>query len=122
MHFALPPRKTSHPPPYVRNSNLTAAAQRRRKQIQFLAYAVLGLLTLYLVIKAFLSFRTADGQDNNASSIEGPQDIVIVTVFDHATMSEDYMGIIKANRGDYAARHGKCANDCLVVICQLIQV
>ncbi|ETI27840.1 hypothetical protein G647_00289 [Cladophialophora carrionii CBS 160.54] len=106
MHFALPPRKTSHPPPYVRNSNLAAAAQRRRKQIQLLAYVVLGVLTVYLILKAFLSFRAADAHDTGASSIDGPQDIVIVTVFDHATMSEEYMGIVRLNRDDYAARHG----------------
>ncbi|EXJ63931.1 hypothetical protein A1O7_00266 [Cladophialophora yegresii CBS 114405] len=106
MHFALPPRKTSQPPPYVRNSNLTAAAQRRRKQIQLLAYGVLGVLTLYLFFKAFRSFRVADAHEDGGSSIDGPQNIVLVTVFDHATMSKDYMAIVTANRDDYAARHG----------------
>ena len=106
MHFALPPRKTSQPPPYVRNSNLTAAAQRRRKQIQLLAYVVLGSLTLFLLVRFFLSFSSSDEHDNGPSSIEGPQDIVIVTVFDNATMSEDYMQMIRANRDHYAARFG----------------
>ncbi|KAJ9608134.1 putative alpha-1,6-mannosyltransferase mnn11 [Cladophialophora chaetospira] len=106
MHFALPPRKTSQPPPYVRNSNLTAAAQRRRKQIQLLAYAVLGLVTLYLVYEFFLSFRAVEGTEDGAESIQGLQDVVIVTVFDNATMSEDYVRMIRANRDDYAARHG----------------
>ena len=113
MHFALPPRKTSHPPPYVRNSNLTAAAQRRRKQIQLLAYFVLGLLTLYLAVKFIFSFNPVDQHDNGAGQIEGPQDIVIVTVFDNATMSEDYMRIVRANRDDFAARHSRspCAEE-----------
>ena len=106
MHFALPPRKTSHPPPYVRNSNLTVAAQRRRKQIQLLAYLVLGLLTLYLVYEFLLPFTVRHGHENDAGAIEGPQDVVIVTVFDNATMGEDYMKIVRANRVDYAARHG----------------
>ncbi len=106
MHFALPPRKTSHPPPYVRNSNLTAAAQRRRKLIQLLAYAVLSLLTLYLVYEFVSAFRVGNGREDDATAIEGPQDVVIVTVFDNATMSEDYMRIVRANRVDYAARHG----------------
>src|SRR5689334_170362 len=106
MHFALPPRKTSHPPPYVRNSNLTAAAQRRRKQLQLLAYAVLGLLTLYLVVEFVFSFGAAEDHDHAATDIQGAQDIVIVTVFDNASMSEDYMRIVRANRDDYAARHG----------------
>ena len=106
MHFALPPRKTSHPPPYVRNSNLTAAAHRRRKQIQVLAYAVLGVLTLYLIYEFLFSFRSAEGREDGATAIEGSQDIVIVTVFDNATMNENYMRMVRANRDDYAARHG----------------
>ncbi|KIW96304.1 uncharacterized protein Z519_03373 [Cladophialophora bantiana CBS 173.52] len=107
MHFALPPRKTSHPPPYVRNSNLTtAASQRRRKQIQLGAYLVLGILTLYLVARFVLSLGLTGVHDDGATAIEGPQDIVIVTVFDNETMSEDYMRIVKTNRDDYARRHG----------------
>jgi mannan polymerase II complex MNN11 subunit len=106
MHFALPPRKTSHPPPYVRNSNLAAAAQWRRKQIQLLGYLILGLLTIYLVVRFYLSFDDARGQNTGSSSIDSPQDIVLVTVFDNATMSEDYMHMIRANRVDYARRHG----------------
>jgi mannan polymerase II complex MNN11 subunit len=106
MHFALPPRKTSHPPPYVRNSTLTAAAQRRRKQFQLLAYTVLGLLTLYLVVEVCLSFSATDDAGYGATDIQGAQDIVIVTVFDTTSMSEDYMRIVRANRDDYAARHG----------------
>lgn len=114
MHFALPPRKTSHPPPYVRSSNLTAAAQRRRKQVQLLAYIVLGLLTLLLVARLYLSWDSAGSHDNGMNSIEGPQDIVIVTVFDNATMSEDYMRIVQANRNDYAARHGISLTDLIL--------
>ena len=106
MHFALPPRKTSHPPPYVRNSNFTAAAHKRRKQIQLLAYTALGLWTVYLAVKTFLSFRATGEHGNGATSIEGSQNIVIVTVFDNVTMSEDYMRMIRVNRDDYAARHG----------------
>ncbi|KIW24944.1 uncharacterized protein PV07_10622 [Cladophialophora immunda] len=106
MHFALPPRKTSHPPPYVRNSNLTAASQRRRKQFQLGAYFVLGILTLYLVVRFVLSFDLTGEHNDGATSIEGPQDIVLVTVFDNETMNEDYMRIVKTNRDDYARRHG----------------
>jgi hypothetical protein len=61
---------------------------------------------LYLVVQLFLSFSASDEHENGATSIEGPQDIVIVTVFDNATMSEDYMRIVRANRDHYAARYG----------------
>lgn len=106
MHFALPPRKTSHPPPYVRNG-FPSAAQRRRRLIQFAAYTVLGLLTLYLVAKFIISYNPAVDIEDGPGAVEGPQDVVLVTMFDNATMSEDYMRIVRANRDDYAARHGR---------------
>ena len=74
--------------------------------LQLLAYTVLSLLTLYLVVKLFLSFTAADGHEDAISAIEGAQDIVIVTVFDNTSMSEDYIRMVRVNRDDYAARHG----------------
>lgn len=106
MHFALPPRKTSQPPPYARGNTSGSATYRRRKQLQVLSYAVLGLLTFYLVLKLVLYASSAGDNEDGPSTIEGSQDIVLVTVFDNETMSEDYMRIVKVNRDDYAARHG----------------
>ncbi|KAG9779066.1 glycosyltransferase family 34 protein, partial [Aureobasidium melanogenum] len=106
MHFALPPRKTSHPPPYARGTASGTVPYKRRKQLQVISYAILGVLTFYLFLRLILyAISTGDAEDG-ASSIEGNQDIVLVTVFDNQTMSEDYIKIVKANRGDYAARHG----------------
>lgn len=105
MHFALPPRKTSHPPPYAR-TNISAAALRWRKQLKYVGYAVLGLLTFYLLLKFTLSDSAET--DDGPSAIEGPQHIVLVTVLDNKTMSEDYMQIVRTNRDYYAARHGEC--------------
>ncbi|KIX02117.1 uncharacterized protein Z518_08056 [Rhinocladiella mackenziei CBS 650.93] len=105
MHFALPPRKTSHPPPYARYAPTASTPQRRRKQLQLLGFVVLGLLALSLGLKFILS-GSAEDPDDGPSAIEGRQDIVLVTVFDHESMSEDYMRMVRANRDHYATRHG----------------
>ncbi|EXJ95046.1 hypothetical protein A1O1_00164 [Capronia coronata CBS 617.96] len=106
MHFALPPRKTSQPPPYARGNTSVSATYRRRKQLQIVSYAVLGLLTLYLCFRLVLFATSAGSHEDGPSAIEGHQDVVLVTVFDNDAMSEDYIKIVKANRDDYAARHG----------------
>lgn len=106
MHFALPPRKTSNPPPYARNNSAISASYRRRKQLQLLGYAVLALLSLYLFLQLILHAIRSGGSDDGAGAIEGRQDIVLVTIFDNNTMSEDYMKIVRTNRDHYAARHG----------------
>ncbi|KIV80971.1 hypothetical protein, variant [Exophiala sideris] len=105
MHFALP-SKASHPP-YARASTSASANFRRQKQLRIVGYVVLGLLTLYLALKSIL-YLTASGDvvEDGVGTIEGRQDIVLVTVFDNNTMSEDYIRLVKANREDYAARHG----------------
>jgi len=105
MHFALPPRKTSQPPPYARANASASAALRRRKQLQLLGYVVLGLLTFYLALRYIFSNWVEDAEDG-PGAIEGHQDIVLVTVFNNNTMSENYMRMVTANREDYAARHG----------------
>lgn len=102
MHFALPPRKTSFPPPYARVSAKNTS-DRRRKQLQYVSYFVLGALTLYLMFNVLLS----DGIPNPNDPIPKDASVVIVTVLDEPSMSDEYVAIIKENRKDYAARHGK---------------
>lgn len=108
MHFALPPRKTSHPPPYARNTTSNALVQRRRRQLQVVGYAILALLTLYLVLR-YILLPDADHAGTGPSGIDGPQDIVLVTVFDDKVMSEEYIRMVKTNRNHYAAQHGRTA-------------
>ncbi|MCJ1278582.1 hypothetical protein MMC21_006399 [Puttea exsequens] len=96
MHFALPPRKTSHPPPYARASR---SSPIRRKQLQFGAIIACGvLLLLYLATYLF------SGYSERAPS--GTPEVVVVTILDEATMSDEYRDRIKENRNYYAARHG----------------
>ncbi|KAJ9642727.1 putative alpha-1,6-mannosyltransferase mnn11 [Knufia peltigerae] len=105
MQFAIPPRKTSQPPLYARTNASASAAYKRRRQLQLLGYIVLGLLTFYLTLSFCFSGWSEDAEDGSAV-IEGHQDVVLVTIFDSKTMSDDYMKIVKVNREDYAARHG----------------
>lgn len=98
MHFALPPRKSSHPPPYARSLR---SSPIRRKQIQLGAWvgcAALATLTIYLVLR-LLSFSP----DRIPG---GTSDAVIVTLIDPEHMSDSYISRIKENRKDYANRHG----------------
>ncbi|RVX75708.1 hypothetical protein B0A52_00064 [Exophiala mesophila] len=104
MHFALPPRKASHPLPYARKPPPPPNAQRNRRQLQILGYVTLSVLTFLLVLKYFWS--SGRNVEDGPSEIEGRQDIVIVTVFNNDTMSDEYMRMIRSNRDHYASRHG----------------
>lgn len=98
MHFALPPRKSSHPPPYARASR---SSPIRRKQILYgtwIGCAVLATITIYLATR--LLSASPDRIPGGSS------DAVIVTMIDPENMSNEYIRRIKENRQDYADRHG----------------
>jgi mannan polymerase II complex MNN11 subunit len=100
MHFALPPRKTSQPPLYARASRKPPRFSQH--QLRPLAYIVCGVLSIYLLFHYVVFTSTL---------VEpvppGTPPVVIVTVFDEQHMSEEYIQKIRANREDYAARHGQ---------------
>lgn len=102
MHFALPPRKSAHPPPFTRAAHLNNASQRRR-QLQYASYVVLGILSLYLLYNAFLTSATPTSAP---TEIDPRSTVCIVTVFDQTSMSAKAIQQVKHNREDYAARHG----------------
>ncbi|MCJ1268041.1 hypothetical protein MMC22_007927 [Lobaria immixta] len=96
MHFALPPRKSSHPPPYARSSKSSPA---RRKQIQLGALVACAALALiYLATRIFSS--------SPDRVPPGTPETVIVTLIDPEYMSKDYVSRIMENRINYADRHG----------------
>jgi len=100
MHFALPPRKTSHPPPYARASR---SSPIRRKQFQAIGVvACAALVLIYFATRLF------------SSSTErvplGSPDLVIVTLMDDATMSDEYRQRIMENRNYYAKKQGRYSN------------
>lgn len=98
MHFALPPRKTSHPPPYTRTYRSTPI---RRKQLQFGGIiACAALVLIYLATRLFV--------DSPERTPLGTPETVIVTLLDPDGMSKEYMSRIIENRKHYAAKQGLC--------------
>ena len=96
MHFAMPPRKTSQPPPYARASR---SSPIRRKQLQFVALLACALLVLiYLGIRLFGS--------SGEKAPPGTPQVVVVTLLDEATMSDEYRARIMENRKYYAEKNG----------------
>ncbi len=100
MHFALPPRKTSQPPPYARASRKTSYV--RQQQLRLVGYIGCSILIIYLLFR-YVSFSDALVE----STPPGTPPVVIVTVFDEQHMSDEYITNIRANREDYAARQGQ---------------
>ncbi len=96
MHFALPPRKSSHPPPYERASKSSPV---RRKQLQL--GAIIACVALVLI---YLASSLLSSSPDRVPA--GTPESVVVTVLDPETMSKEYIARIKANRIDYADRHG----------------
>ena len=102
MHFALPPRKSSNPPPYARSSKWNAYPKGKKDQMKM---GAVGFCAVLLVFYFFLRiFSSSDGIDDRIPF--GTPNVVIVTVLDN-TMSKKYVDRIKENREDYAARHGE---------------
>ena len=100
MHFALPPRKSSHPPPYARPNR--SVPLLKRPQLRLIAVIALGVCALlYGASHLFV------GDSGSEKRPAGTPDVVIVTLFDHESMSPAYVQKIIDNREDYAKRHGK---------------
>lgn len=97
MHFALPPRKTSHPPPYARPYR--SSTIRRRQLQKGAVLASTAILIIYLLTRLVSS--------SPGRPPAGVPEVVLVTVLDRARMSDAYITKIMENRDDYAARHGK---------------
>lgn len=112
MHFALPPRKTSFPPPYARVSARDVSSQRRRL-FKLLTSLLAGLLTIYLILSVVYSGEVSVG----SGSIKTDASVLIVTVLDESRMSDEYVSMIKKNRNDYASRHGEQIDTIQQLLC-----
>ncbi|KAI9792455.1 MAG: hypothetical protein M1816_002339 [Peltula sp. TS41687] len=97
MHFALPPRKTSYPPPYARYRSRPPLLRRNRLRL----IAVLGCGALALLLLSFRLFRSSSDRPP-----PGTPPVVIVTPVDEELFGHRYISRIKKNREEYAARHG----------------
>lgn len=112
MHFALPPRKTSRPPPYAaRQQNgfrIPPALKNllRRDKLRLVVFGILGFLTVFWLL------RKIGGGSSNSKAPNLPRvavgsgaPVVIVTVLDPQA-DPAWTAKIKHNREEYAKRHG----------------
>ncbi|KAK0674586.1 family 34 putative glycosyltransferase [Cercophora samala] len=99
MHFALPPRKTSNPPPYMPRSNRLPTLRRSRLKL----IAITGLFFLTVI---YLLTRGNGHPKLKKRMPTGNPPVVVVTVFDEAKYGKGYIDTIKENRIEYAKKHG----------------
>jgi mannan polymerase II complex MNN11 subunit len=96
MHFAFPPRKPSaHTTMYPARSK---APLFRRSRIQFLVLCALGIGTLIFIIAKILGIV--------GGAPAGTPPVVIITVLNPGTQNKEYLDDIRANREEYAKKHG----------------
>ena len=96
MHFAMPPRKTSQPPPYARAAR---SSPIRRKQLK-IGGLVAGAILVLLYLSTFFFSSPKDYVPY------GTPEVVVVTVLDEATMSTNYRNHVMENRRYYAEIQG----------------
>jgi len=107
MHFALPPRKTSRPPPYAARNQTSIPippALRNLLRRDKLRTIVLGILAILTIIWLFGGL--GGGGRSAASLIGTGAPVVIVTVID-PTADAVWIEKVKRNREEYAAKHGR---------------
>lgn len=103
MHFAYPPRKSSHPHPYTSRQSRSTWF-RRPIRLQSLAVAAVGAIFLLWLVIHVLS--GGSGSSSRRTYIPpGTPKAVVVTVFEEADKEAWRDGIME-NRRDYASRHG----------------
>ena len=99
MHFAYPPRKSSHPPAYLARGQSRSLSYSQRRQLKIGAIILCSLVFFILVFSRLST--------NGPERIQpGTPEVVIVTLIDEENMSKDYIAKVQDNRKDYAARHG----------------
>jgi mannan polymerase II complex MNN11 subunit len=119
MHFAMPPRKTSRPPPYAARNQQSglpippALKNLLRTRPRLLLGAILGFFTLYWLLGGRGHTRNYGSKvvggwtaaDIPKASIGSGPPVVVVTVIDPKA-DPVWVQKIKSNREDYAKRHG----------------
>ncbi|KAF2730492.1 alpha-1,6-mannosyltransferas-like protein subunit [Polyplosphaeria fusca] len=107
MHFAMPPRKTSRPPPYAarqsRGFGIPPALRNiLRDRSRGLVVLILGFFTLFWLLGG-MSGGERSAVKNTIVGSGAP--VVIVTTID-PTADLRWVERIKKNREDYAKKHG----------------
>jgi mannan polymerase II complex MNN11 subunit len=96
MHFALPPRKGStQPQPFTRQPI------QRNRLLRQLSYAVLSLLTLYLLI----NFLTPNSPTSTSTGDIPPNPTIVIVTVLPPDLPPSYINMLTTNRNDYASRH-----------------
>ncbi|KAI9820684.1 MAG: hypothetical protein M1827_005053 [Pycnora praestabilis] len=96
MHFALPPRKTSHPPPYAARSSRNPILRRARLQLGL--FISCGIFLVYVLLARVFA--------SSGRVPSGTPEVVIITTLDESAYSKEYIDQVKDNRRGYAAQHG----------------
>ncbi|KAH9908129.1 galactosyl transferase GMA12/MNN10 family-domain-containing protein [Xylariomycetidae sp. FL2044] len=97
MHYAYPPRKSSHPPPYLpRSSRIPTVRRSHLKTIALFCLAVIALIWLF----------SGHSKSGGGHKISGKPPVVLVTVFDDKHENAAYNKNIRDNRMQYAEKHG----------------
>ncbi|KAK4166161.1 family 34 putative glycosyltransferase [Cladorrhinum sp. PSN259] len=101
MHYAYPPRKASHPPPYApRTSRNIPGLRRNRAKL----LAIVGLF--FITVIWLLTRPSSHHAVPSPHKPSGNPPVVIVTVLDETTYDKDYLDTIRENRLKYAEKHG----------------
>jgi mannan polymerase II complex MNN11 subunit len=101
MHYALPQRKSSHPPAYA-----IKPKKSLREQRQLFAFIGIGILALILLLYRLLSSWSLGVREISSKAPYGQPDVVVVTTI-NPEADPDFVEKIKANRIEYSLKHGK---------------
>ncbi|KAF9738070.1 hypothetical protein PMIN06_002910 [Paraphaeosphaeria minitans] len=108
MHFAMPPRKTSRPPPYApRNQSalpIPPALKNllRGGKLRTALVGILGFLTLIWLLRR--TGRDAGANIPKVAVGSGPPVVIVTTIDPRADAA--WAAKIRKNREDYAKKHG----------------
>jgi mannan polymerase II complex MNN11 subunit len=111
MHFALPPRKTSRPPPYAARQQsgfrIPPALKNllRRDKLRLIVLGILGFLTVFWLLAKLGGGSSSGGANLPKVAIGSGAPVVVVTVID-SDADPIWARKIKQNREAYAKRHG----------------
>ena len=111
MHFAMPPRKTSRPPPYAARNNQTtsfippAFKNLLRNKPRVIVGAVLGFFTLLWLLGIGGSSSSTPLVNIPKVAIGSGAPVVLITVLDPQA-DPAWVQKIKTNREEYAKKHG----------------
>lgn len=111
MHFAMPPRKTSRPPPYAARQQsglrIPPALKNllRKDRLRLVVLGILGFLTVFWLLGRIGGGSKASAPSLPKVAIGSGAPVVIVTVLDPNADTE-WTEKIKQNREVYAKKHG----------------